>query len=679
MRGREAKEPLKNVSQQSKHKQPPAPTPISGRKRLVFCGVLIFIGLFAGLVSMEIIVRVLDLKPQSLRGKRYLTEQSDSSVTYHCYSSNPHGEFRSLPDMGRGRWQLMNLLSRPPAGIPLSQIGQTPCCIEDRKSDQGLRDRHYDLVPPPGKLRVAVVGDSFARGEGVPVERSLPKQLEALLGADQYEIMNVGFAGLGTAEEVTRAQETVRLTKAQRVLLVFIPNDIRLTPELGQRQESINDLILFQDKYLAKLNEQRWYRRSPLVIQLVGASFEMRRITQETVKWYLDSYDPACNPEGLRLLAADFRALASIPDCRVSVVIYPLMFGLEGDYPFGPIHSRVARMVREAGLPVLDLAPAFKGQKASALQVHPSDHHPNSRAHAVAAQAICQWLRGDLPGFLAVPAADRLKPDNADAQSKLGTALARKSQTDEAISQFPEAICLEPDDAKAQAHNKLGIALASKGQIEEAISQYQEAIRLKPDYADAHNNLGVAFGKRRQTDEAMGHFQDALRLKPDYTDARNNLGAALLSNGQIDEAIRQFQEAIHLDPGHVGTHNNLGAALLSRGQIDEAIRQFQETVRLRPDHADAHYNLGIALDRKGQIDEAIRQYQEALRLKPDQADAYCTLGIALGKKGQIDDAIRQFQEALRLKPDYPAARNNLDVLLATKANSSPPPSVTTNR
>ena len=45
----------------------------------------------------------------------------------------------------------------------------------------------------------------------------------------------------------------------------------------------------------------------------------------------------------------------------------------------------------------------------------------------------------------------------------------------------------------------------------------------------------------------------------------------------------------------------------------------------------------------------------------------------------MDEAIRQFQEALRLKPDYAAARQNLDVMLATKGRSSPPPGAATNR
>ena len=96
-------------------------------------------------------------------------------------------------------------------------------------------------------------------------------------------------------------------------------------------------------------------------------------------------------------------------------------------------------------------------------------------------------------------------------------------------------------------------------------------------------------------------------------------------------------------------------------------------------HAEAHYNLAVALSQKGEIDEAIRQLQETLRLRPDHAQAHNNLGTAFYNQGRTGEAIQQFQEALRLRPDYADARRNLEVVLATKASSSPPPGATTNR
>jgi len=231
----------------------------------------------------------------------------------------------------------------------------------------------------------------------------------------------------------------------------------------------------------------------------------------------------------------------------------------------------------------------------------------------------------------------------------------------------------------AEYHSRLGTMLVERGQVNEAIGQFQEALRFDPDDADAHNNLGSLLGKKGRTDEAIGQFQEAVRLEPDHPLAHYNLGNVLLMKGQMDEAIRQFQAAIRLRPDHAEAHYNLGTALGSKGQTDEAIILYLEATRLNPGNADAHYNLGLALASKGQTEEAIRRFEAALKVKPDYPEAHNHLGRALVRKGQTDEAIRQFQEALRLKSDYADARRNLDIVLTTRAHSSPPPGTATNR
>jgi len=301
----------------------------------------------------------------------------------------------------------------PPDPIPLDKLGETPWCIEYRFSSNNLRDREFELTPSPGMVRIAGIGDSFAFGEGVPFDLSLFQQLESRLGS-QVEILNAARPGFNTRQELDTLSKFRPYFHCHRALVVFVPNDVELTPELDQRQTFINDLINVRDTYLEEHESGLWYTtnqyaKQSRLIRFVASRLEMRKIERETIQWYLDSYDPRFNQDNIDWMAEYFNGFAALPDCRVALVLYPLMESLESDYPFVSIHELVSKMAKAAGLPVLDLAPVFSGRNTVSLQAHPTDHHPNGKAHALAADAIATWLREDVSGFL------KLTPEEAAA------------------------------------------------------------------------------------------------------------------------------------------------------------------------------------------------------------------------------------------------------------------------
>ena len=292
-------------------------------------------------------------------------EESDRSVEYHCYPTNPNGEFQPLPDVGRGRWHLLTY-AFDPAELSLDRLSETPWCVQYKYSSKFIRDREYPPIAPAGVLRIAGIGDSFALGEGVPLEKTLFRRIGRMLG-EGYEVINGGQSGVDTAEELQVLQKLAAGAHCTRAIFVFVPNDVALTPELQNRQRYINDLINIRDQYLAKYESRAWYAGHSRLLHFIGAHFAMEQIKRETIQWYLNSYNPAYNARNLHRWQMDVRSLAEMPQCRVAFVLYPLLEGFETGYPLAPIHKVAAATAESAGLPVLDLAPVFKGRRTNSL------------------------------------------------------------------------------------------------------------------------------------------------------------------------------------------------------------------------------------------------------------------------------------------------------------------------
>ena len=71
-----------------------------------------------------------------------------------------------------------------------------------RTNRWGMRDRDYELTPPPGVYRIALLGPSTAMAAGVEAEQSFEALLEARLNREAargrrgpFEILNFGVPG----------------------------------------------------------------------------------------------------------------------------------------------------------------------------------------------------------------------------------------------------------------------------------------------------------------------------------------------------------------------------------------------------------------------------------------------------------------------------------------------------
>ena len=101
-------------------------------------------------------------------------------------------------------------------------------------NSDGLRDREHSIFKPPGTIRIAVLGDSFAEAMQVDEDSSFPHVLERELShCEQFagkpvEVLNFGSSGYSTAQELLTLRDQVWKYSPDYVLLAFFTgNDVR--------------------------------------------------------------------------------------------------------------------------------------------------------------------------------------------------------------------------------------------------------------------------------------------------------------------------------------------------------------------------------------------------------------------------------------------------------------------
>ncbi len=157
--------------------------------------LLILASVVAGLVVMEVALRVLDIA---------------------------YPEFHRLDDQ-RG-WA-------PRAGVEGWWTKEGKAYIRNNRA--GFRDRDHDLTKPDGVFRLAVLGDSFTEARALPLEETFWSVAGRDLGAcpaldgAEMEVLNFGVSGYGTAQQLVTLRDHVLAYEPDLVLLAFYSgNDV---------------------------------------------------------------------------------------------------------------------------------------------------------------------------------------------------------------------------------------------------------------------------------------------------------------------------------------------------------------------------------------------------------------------------------------------------------------------
>ena len=364
------------------------------RGALSTAAVLVLAALLAVLLA-EGVVRALGWPARSRPMSRIAdTKGADigpGTLALLCYPSNPRGYFQidlRRPEVAaayrdRGMRNMDKVLPDLPWAVEMKYNSAV-----FRGGEIGPRR--------PGVRRLIVIGDSFNQGWGVREEDMYSRLLQRLLdegGPVAWEVVNCA----------RHDADFPRLWFLFRTVLAYEPdvvvygmtlNDPVRSPRMQARLLESSPLVMVRGGPLLAPPPEA----PPLGLRLFAVFSEQaaaRRREEAMNRWYLDLFDDE-NHNGwqdtkgyIRMMDEQMKARGG----RFLLALWPLLTGLEGDYPFDAVHRTVAAFGDKFGIARCDLLDALRGHRSADLWVHPVDRHPNADANRRAAAALAPAVR----------------------------------------------------------------------------------------------------------------------------------------------------------------------------------------------------------------------------------------------------------------------------------------------
>lgn len=330
---------------------------------------------------------------------------ANNKRTLVCYPSNPHGYF----DI-----DLRDAATRARFGITVAMGLYTPFCVEEKYNAFGYRDTDKDFTGK--KARVAFLGDSFVKGEGVKASDRFTDILAKDYWGSRVDVYNFGTSGAGIQDIYSKDFKGAIHISADMIVYAYNLNDAVMSDEMARKQKYINDLmnVRYYNSRVFKYFDERIkrYEKNPFkraifrtgkgmisrsrLLFVLRKLFIDRLVTGQTIAWYKDIYSGS-NPgweatQSILLMMKSESAKSGTPFC---LVILPIFYDFN-NYPFDGIHNMIVEFCRKNDIEVIDVLPRFKGLNYRDYIVHPLDYHPNREAHKLIAREINRLLKNKI-------------------------------------------------------------------------------------------------------------------------------------------------------------------------------------------------------------------------------------------------------------------------------------------
>ena len=237
-----------------------------------------------------------------------------------------------------------------------------------------------------------VVGDSFCFGQGVRMQDRFSDAIQNQLYArgSDHTIYNMCVPGMNIQRIARVQREAVkRFGAPTRILYAYTLNDPIRDAQTLAIENSLYDLMHFRrGPFKAPPRSLLWRSATWQWLQERRAK---QQVANRTVVWYNRLYEDNPGWRQTARMLAEMQAFCAARDIEFALVVFPLFHQLS-DYPLQEAHRKLEALAAREEMEFVDLLAVFAGDQEQAYWVHPTDFHPNGRAHRLVAEYLLQKL-----------------------------------------------------------------------------------------------------------------------------------------------------------------------------------------------------------------------------------------------------------------------------------------------
>ncbi|MBN9417913.1 MAG: SGNH/GDSL hydrolase family protein [Candidatus Eremiobacteraeota bacterium] len=282
-----------------------------------------------------------------------------------------------------GLLDLMVLLFSTESSGPAGHISISHRNWQNRTVQENALGFWDDEVP--ARIDVAVVGDSFTWGQGIPARKF--RFTDVLSEKTKIKFWNFGRPGASTQEETEKILPIVAAHHPKTVFLCYLTNDIAC--EYEPFDPPVPSLTPFQRSLLQASPTYNY-----AYLRFFGRSNQNDaglRYFYTLLYNYWNEQSMAHHSQEIAKMVEKVRAMGAQP---VAIILpFPHMFyHVQPEYR-KKVYDAVGKAFRDAGAPVLELQDLEDTFPVGQFEAGPIDSHPSARVNEAMAERIAAWLK----------------------------------------------------------------------------------------------------------------------------------------------------------------------------------------------------------------------------------------------------------------------------------------------